>query len=154
MRRRLGAHAEPARVAVLRSFFKTGPGEYGEGDVFIGVRVPALREVCRECRGVALSEVRSLLRSRVHEERALALLLLVDTFTRGAEAERKQILRLLPCAYSVHQQLGSGRLFGGGHRRWLVESRESLDPAHIGQIAFHLGTPHCDCGDPSLHSAR
>lgn len=91
MRRRLGAHAEPARVAVLRSFFKTGPGEYGEGDVFIGVRVPALREVCRECRGVALSEVRSLLRSRVHEERALALLLLVDTFTRGAEAERKQI---------------------------------------------------------------
>jgi 3-methyladenine DNA glycosylase AlkD len=94
MRQRLGARAEPARVAVLRSFFKTGPGEYGEGDVFIGVRVPALREVCRECRGAALGEIRALLRSPVHEQRALALLLLVDAFTRGDRSERKRIFDL------------------------------------------------------------
>jgi 3-methyladenine DNA glycosylase AlkD len=91
MRQRLGARAEPARVAVLRRFFKTGPGEYGEGDVFIGVRAPALREVCRQCRGAVLSEIRALLRSPIHEERALALLLLVDGFTRGSRSERKRI---------------------------------------------------------------
>lgn len=88
IRRRLMARAEPARVPVLSSFFKTGAGEYGEGDVFVGVRVPALREVCRECRGAGLREIRALLRSRVHEERALALLLLVDTFQRADEATR------------------------------------------------------------------
>ena len=45
--------AEPDRVAVLQGFFKTGPGEYAEGDVFIGVRVPALRAICRECAGTS-----------------------------------------------------------------------------------------------------
>ena len=91
MRRRLQARAEPGRVAVLRKFFKTGPGEYSEGDIFIGVRVPALREVCRECRGAALPDIRALLSSPIHEERALALLLLVDAFTRGDETERKRL---------------------------------------------------------------
>lgn len=87
------ARAEPARVPVLSSFFKTGAGEYGAGDVFVGVRVPALREVCRECRGAELGEIRALLRSRVHEERALALLLLVDTFQRADEAARLRIYK-------------------------------------------------------------
>jgi len=91
MRRRLKARAEPARVEVLRSFFRTGAGEYGEGDLFIGVRVPALREVCRECRGAALREIRALLSSPIHEERALSLLLLVDAFTRGDQTERKRL---------------------------------------------------------------
>lgn len=91
MRRRLNARAEPARVAVLRTFFKTGDGEYGQGDTFIGVRAPALRAVCRECRGAALSEVRALLYSPIHEERALALLLLVDAFARADATGRRRL---------------------------------------------------------------
>jgi len=91
IRRRLMARAQPARIPVLKSFFKTGPGEYGEGDVFVGVSLPAMREVCRDCRGAGLDAIRTLLRSRVHEERSLALLLLVDAFKRGDEEARRSI---------------------------------------------------------------
>jgi 3-methyladenine DNA glycosylase AlkD len=91
IRARLRALAEPGRVAVLQGFFKTGPGEYAEGDVFIGVRVPTLRALCRDCGPVALRDIRSLLRSRVHEERLLALLLLVDAFQRADEADQKRL---------------------------------------------------------------
>ena len=91
IRRRLMARAQPARIPVLKSFFKTGPGEYGEGDVFVGVSLPAMREVCRDCRGAGLDAIRTLLRSRIHEERLLALLLLVDAFKRGDEAAHRSI---------------------------------------------------------------
>jgi 3-methyladenine DNA glycosylase AlkD len=90
-RRQLRARAVPANVEVLRRFFKTGPGEYGEGDVFIGVKVPDARIVCRDCRGMPLAEVRTLLRSRVHEERLLALLILVDAFRTADDGERRRI---------------------------------------------------------------
>jgi 3-methyladenine DNA glycosylase AlkD len=91
IRRRLAAHAEPDRVPLLRRFFKTGPGGYGEGDVFAGVRLSGIHEVCRGCRGAGLGAIRTLLRSRVHEERLLALLLLVDAFKRGDDAARRSI---------------------------------------------------------------
>jgi len=100
MQARLRQHAEPANVPVLQRFFKTGPGEYGEGDRFIGVKVPGIRAVCRECRRASLKEVRTLLRSRVHEDRALALLILVDAFSRGREAERQQIYEFY-CAHTA-----------------------------------------------------
>jgi DNA alkylation repair enzyme len=74
------AHADAGSAAILQGFFKTGPGEYGEGDVFVGVRMPAMRQVCRDCAGASLSTIRTVLRSRIHEERLLALLLLVAAF--------------------------------------------------------------------------
>jgi 3-methyladenine DNA glycosylase AlkD len=91
IKRRLRTRADASRVPVLRSFFKTGPGQYGEGDEFIGVTVPALRKMCRECRGASLGEIRLLLGSRIHEDRLLALLLLVDAFHRGDVEERRRI---------------------------------------------------------------
>jgi 3-methyladenine DNA glycosylase AlkD len=94
IRRRLARDASPADAAILRAFFKTGPGEYGEGDVFIGVRVPALRALCRECRPVPRRVALALLRSKIHEERALALLLLVEAFERGGAADRRTIYEL------------------------------------------------------------
>jgi len=90
VRRRLRALAVPANVAILQRFFKTGPGDYGEGDRFIGVKVPGIRTVCRDCRDVGDSVVLELLRSKVHEERLLALLLLVDKFERGDEPARRK----------------------------------------------------------------
>lgn len=93
IRARLRAHALPANVAILQRFFKTGPGEYGAGDRFIGVKVPGIRAVCRDCRGVADAVVLQLLRSKVHEERLLALLLLVDRFERGDEAAQRAVYR-------------------------------------------------------------
>ncbi len=88
---RVRALADPGRVAVLQGFFKTGKGEYAEGDQFIGVRVPQLRELCRECRGAGIAEAAPLLRSAIHEERLLALLLLVDAFKRADEAGKRAI---------------------------------------------------------------
>ena len=87
----LHERADAARVPVLQRFFKTGAGQYAEGDVFIGVTVPQLRALCRECTGLPLRESIALLRSPVHEERLLALLLLVAAFQRGSQGERREI---------------------------------------------------------------
>jgi 3-methyladenine DNA glycosylase AlkD len=91
---RLRQRADQSRVPWLQRFFKTGPGEYAEGDVFIGVTVPDLRRVCRECRGATIPDILVLLGSAVHEERLLALLLLVEMFRRGTEELKREIYRL------------------------------------------------------------
>ena len=91
MRKRLRSHADPSHVPLLQSFFKTGPGQYGEGDVFIGVKLPAMRSVCRDCRDAPLDAALALLASPVHEERMLALLLLVDRFARGDDTDRRNV---------------------------------------------------------------
>jgi 3-methyladenine DNA glycosylase AlkD len=94
IRRQLREIADPSRVPILQRFFRTGKGEYAEGDRFIGVTVPQIRSICRACRGasVPLSEIEPLLRSRIHEDRLTALLLLVDAFAlrRGAADDRRQ----------------------------------------------------------------
>jgi 3-methyladenine DNA glycosylase AlkD len=91
---RLRRRADKSRVPGLQRFFKTGPGEYAEGDLFIGVTVPDLRQVCRECRDAAIPDILALLGSAVHEERLLALLLLVETFRRGTDETKREIYRL------------------------------------------------------------
>jgi len=79
---------------VLQGFFKTGPGEYGEGDLFLGVVAPDIRRVAKEFQGTPLSEVITLLKSTIHEERLLALLMLVHAYTRGDDLLKKKIFRL------------------------------------------------------------
>lgn len=82
-------------AAVSQRFFKTGPGEYGEGDVFIGIRVPVLRKLAKAYSSeLAVAEIAILLRSRIHEERLLALLLLVGLFSKGDDAVRKSIYEM------------------------------------------------------------
>ena len=89
-RRKLRALADPARVPILQRFFRTGKGEYAEGDRFVGITVPLIRTVCRECRGMSLPEIGRLLESPVHEDRLAAVLLLVDAFKRGSEEEKRE----------------------------------------------------------------
>jgi 3-methyladenine DNA glycosylase AlkD len=91
IRRQLRAVADPSRVPILQRFFRTGKGEYAEGDRFIGVTVPQIRALCRECRGTSLSEIARLLRSPVHEDRLTALLLLVDAFNLRNDERRREI---------------------------------------------------------------
>ena len=90
-RRDLQALADGGIAAHSQRFFKTGPGEYAEGDRFIGVRVPAIRGVAKQYRALPHAGVLSLLRSEIHEERLLALLILCDQYKRGDVAERKRI---------------------------------------------------------------
>lgn len=75
------AVAEPAQVSGLARFFKTGPGQYGEGDKFLGIKVPATRAVVKECwREIGFAELEECIRSEYHEVRLAALLTLVELF--------------------------------------------------------------------------
>src|SRR5205823_1694693 len=80
-------NVEAARF--LQGFFKTGPGQYGEGDRFLGIKVPPLRKLAREFRSLPLEEAGQLLCSNFHEARLLALLILVRAFASGDEAARE-----------------------------------------------------------------
>ena len=92
LRKRLRRFASARDAQFLQHFFKTGPGEYGEGDQFIGVRVPAVRRLVCEFRGLALADTCELLHSPTHEERLLALLILVDAYERLADCELASLL--------------------------------------------------------------
>ncbi len=86
--------ADEENAAQLQRFFKTGPGEYGEGDLFIGVRVPETRRVAKKFQLLPLIDTLVLLRSKVHEERLLALILLTEKFRKGSAEQRTEIYRL------------------------------------------------------------
>ena len=76
--------ADPTQVAGLSRFFKTGPGQYGEGDKFLGIKVPVTRQVVKACwREVGLSELEECICSEYHEVRLAALLTLVEIFTHA-----------------------------------------------------------------------
>ncbi len=94
IQKRLKQLASSETAEILQKFFKTGPGEYGEGDIFIGVKVPDLRKLAKEFQDITISEVRALLASSIHEERLLALLILVRNFASGDEITKKKIYEL------------------------------------------------------------
>ncbi len=92
--RELRKYASKKKAAVLSGFFKTGKGEYGEGDVFIGVIVPDTRKVAAKFRGLPLQEIERLLHSRIHEERLLALAILSDKYPAANPEEKQKIFHL------------------------------------------------------------
>lgn len=94
IRQRLEALADPERALVSQRFFKTGPGQYGEGDVFHGIRVPVLRKLSREYRELPLGSADVLLQSPVHEERLLALFILVLRFQKAEPSVQRRIYAL------------------------------------------------------------
>lgn len=94
IRARLRKLGTKERAKVSRRFFKTGPGEYGEGDCFLGITVPELRQLAASYQAITLREVTQLLRSTIHEERLLALLILCRTYAGGDESAKKTIYEL------------------------------------------------------------
>jgi len=93
-KRALREHATEAHAATCLWFFKTGPGEYGEGDRFLGVRVPQTRKVAKRFRDLPEKEVLTLLTSEFHEERLLALLLLTGRFAKGDADDQARVYEL------------------------------------------------------------
>lgn len=83
---------DTAKAAFYPSFFKTGAGEYGEGDRFIGVDVPTQRQLAKKFRNLSTTEISKLLESVFHEARLTALLILVDRYQKAASAEEKSEL--------------------------------------------------------------
>ncbi len=87
----LKAVSVPKDVALYQRFFKTGPGQYGEGDIFIGVKVPKNRAVAKRFRDLPEAEINLLLHSPIHEERFCGLVILIERFRRAkTEAARAE----------------------------------------------------------------
>ena len=127
VQRTLEQLASPDIARHSQRFFKTGPGEYGEGDRFRGIRVPVQRKVARQFHRLPFDETITLLHSPYHEDRLVALFILVDQFKRGDHATRTRI-------YDVY--------LGNTHRvnNWdLVDSS-----AHL------IVGPHLERGDRSI----
>jgi 3-methyladenine DNA glycosylase AlkD len=82
-----------ARAQVSARFFKTGPGEYGAGDTFSGLTVPACRVIAKQHRELKLSEIKKLLRSPIHETRLIGFLILVEQFKLGGKQEHEKIFK-------------------------------------------------------------
>lgn len=101
---KLRAFASEENARIAQWFFKTGPGEYGEGDQFIGVRAPDLRRLARELKATPMDEACALLQSPIHEDRSLALLILVHVFAKGEAATKKKIYD----AYLAHTHFING----------------------------------------------
>jgi 3-methyladenine DNA glycosylase AlkD len=89
----LHAAASPKKAAILHRFFKTGKGEYGEGDQFIGVVVPTQRKIAARFKSLPVADIVRLLHSPIHEERLTALLIMVDHYARGSQAIKRTIYK-------------------------------------------------------------
>lgn len=91
IRKEISKQKNPAQAINLQRFFKTGKGEYGEGDVFYGIKVPIQRIISKQFKDLAFKDLKFLISSKVHEERLIAAFILVDQYNSGDEKKRKYI---------------------------------------------------------------
>ncbi len=87
----LKKNANHKKAKVLTRFFKTGKGEYGEGDKFIGLTNPQIRAIVRKYKTISVSKLTPLIKSEIHEFRLTALLILVEQFKKGDDIKKKKI---------------------------------------------------------------
>ncbi len=92
LKNELKKYSSKGRTKILQRFFKTGPGQYGEGDVFLGITVPNARKVAKKYNHLALADIKRLLQSKIHEERLTALLILVNIFEKSDTLGQKKIV--------------------------------------------------------------
>jgi len=89
IRKAISKQKNPTQAIILQRFFKTGKGEYGEGDIFYGIKVPEQRMVAKQFKDLAFDDLKELIKSKVHEERLIAAFILVDQYKRGDEKKKK-----------------------------------------------------------------
>ncbi|MBS3071952.1 DNA alkylation repair protein [Candidatus Pacearchaeota archaeon] len=90
IRQEIKSLANPEKAKVLQGFFKTGKGEYGEGDVFLGITVPESRKLAIKYSNIPLNEIQSLLDSKIHEERLIALEILTHNYEKLTSEKSKE----------------------------------------------------------------
>jgi 3-methyladenine DNA glycosylase AlkD len=155
---RLRGLGSPEAAAMAARFFKSGPGQYGEGDILLGLRAEVMHRLSKEYSSLPLGDVRKLLRSVVHEDRSLALLILVRQATKGDEPIKQKIYEL----YLAHTRYinnwdlvdASAREIVGGYlfdksREPLVQlaRSDSLWERRISIVATHYFIRHDEYAD-------
>jgi len=84
--------ANKKQAKILAGFFKTDPGQYGAGDIFLGIKVPAQRKVARQYENLSLADLQNLLNSKIHEYRLIALLILLSQYKKTEPQDKKKIV--------------------------------------------------------------
>ena len=92
LKNELRSKSNPEKAKLLSRYFKTGPGEYGEGDVFLGVVVPEQRKIAQKFKELSLIELQGLLESKIHEERLTALLILVEQYEKAENKKKEELV--------------------------------------------------------------
>ena len=93
IKKELKRYSDKNKARALQRFFKTGPGGYAEGDIFIGVTVPVLRALAKKYQELSFDETLRLLRSRIHEERLLSLLILILKYRKAGLTDKEKIYK-------------------------------------------------------------
>jgi 3-methyladenine DNA glycosylase AlkD len=83
----------PEQAKTLQKFFKTGKGEYAEGDIFLGIKVPIQRNIAKKYTNMSLNEIQDILNSKIHEYRLIALLILIQKYKKAKKGrlEKRKI---------------------------------------------------------------
>ena len=118
--------ANPQKAKILQKFFKTGRGEYAEGDIFLGITVPQQRKVAKKFVNLKLSDCSKLLNSKYHEERLVALLIIKDQFKKADNINKKKLCRF----YLKHYQFINN---------WDLVDLTAYDI--VGYCSFHFKQP-------------
>jgi 3-methyladenine DNA glycosylase AlkD len=164
IQQRLRALGSPESAAMAARFFKTSPGQYGEGDILLGLAARVMHRLSKEYVSLPFRDLRALLRSGVHEDRSLALLILVRQATKGDGAAKQKIYEL----YLAHTRYinnwdlvdASAREIVGGYlddksREPLVQLARSTSmwERRISIVATHYFIRQGDFAD-TLHIAK
>lgn len=94
LKQELQKAGDPEKAKIYYRFFKTGKGEYGEGDVFLGITTPKNKEIAKKHLDLSLSDIEEMLNSKIHEHRSCVLTILVRKFQKANELEKKKIFEL------------------------------------------------------------
>ena len=91
LKKELKIMANPEKAKLLQRFFKTGKGQYGEGDIFLGIIVAEQRKIAKKYSNLKINEIQNLLSSKIHEERLISLFILIQKYKKSDEKQKKQI---------------------------------------------------------------
>lgn len=90
LQKKIKSFANPEKAKLLQRFFKTGPGQYGEGDIFLGLVVPIQREISKGYIDLTLVDLQKLIKSKIHEERMISLFILIQKYNKAKDKTEKQ----------------------------------------------------------------
>src|SRR3989344_1076360 len=92
LKQELSSLANPTQAKLLQRFFKTKAGEYGEGDIFLGIKVPEQRKIAKSCcERLKIEDLQELLNSNIHEKRLIALMCLIERYKTADKNQKKEI---------------------------------------------------------------